>query len=134
MHAMRAIVVAGLMLLAAVESAEAAKWSRVRSAHFVFVGDASERDLRRTAERLEQFRDVMTRALPRAASQSPVPTVVMVFKNDESLTPYKPLFEGRPIELAGYFQAGQDVNFIVVNADLGDAAFETVFHEYSHFL
>lgn len=134
MSAISRLAIVGLLLAASPPAEAAASWTRVRSTHFTFVGDASPRDLRQTAERLEQFRDVMLRALPRAAADSPVPTVVVVFKDDVSLTPYKPLYQGRPIAITGYFQAGLDVNYIVVNANLGDAAFDTVFHEYSHFL
>ena len=50
----------------------AAKWTQVRSANFVFVGDASEGAPPHRAQKLEQFREVMLRALPGATSVSPV--------------------------------------------------------------
>ena len=111
-----------------------AEWTRLRSPNFEFVGDASERQIRHVAQQLEQFREVMVRALPDAAAGSPAPIVVIVFANDQSFAPFKPRFQGRPIELAGFFQSGQDVNFIAINGDLGAFAFRTVFHEYSHYL
>ncbi len=111
-----------------------ARWTRVTSENFTFVGDAPEAVIRRVAERLEQFREVLLRALPGAAGQSPVPTIVVVFSNERSLAPARPLFEGRPVDVAGYFQAGEDVNYLTVNADSLDFALPTVFHEYSHFL
>lgn len=40
----------------------AAEWTRLKSANFTFVGDASERQIRRVAQQLEQFREVMLRA------------------------------------------------------------------------
>src|SRR5687768_4903202 len=111
-----------------------ADWTRLRSANFTFVGDASERQIRHVAQQLEQFREVMVRALPDAAAGSPAPIVVIVFAHDRSFAPFKPRFQGRPVELAGFFQSGQDVNFIAINGDLGAFAFRTVFHEYSHYL
>ena len=111
-----------------------AEWTRLRSANFTFVGDASERQIRRVAQQLEQFREVMMRALPPSGASSPAPIVVIVFANDRSFEPFKPRFQGRTVEVAGFFQGGQDVNFIAVNGDLGADAVRTVFHEYSHFL
>lgn len=111
-----------------------AEWTRLRSPNFTFIGDAPVRQIRRVAQQLEQFREVMTRALPTAAVLSPAPIVVIVFANDRSFEPFKPRFQGRIVEVAGSFQGGQDVNFIAINADLGGYAVRTVFHEYSHFL
>jgi cytochrome c-type biogenesis protein CcmH/NrfG len=115
--------------------AEAApKWTQLQSENFLFIGDASEGQIRRVAERLEQFRDALLRVLPGASPHSPVPTVVMVFDLDRSMTPVKPLFRGTPIEVAGYFVSGEDVNYIAVNAEHLELAVPMVFHEYTHFL
>ena len=111
-----------------------AKWTQVRSANFIFVGEVSEGQIRRIAEKLEQFREVMLRALPGATATSPVPTVVMVFANQRSLQPVAPLFRGNAIEVGGYFQQGEDLNYIVLDAEYIDLALLTIFHEYSHFL
>jgi hypothetical protein len=112
----------------------AAKWTQLQSENFLFVGDASEGQIRRVAERLEQFRDVLLMVLPRASGQSAVPTIVMVFDQDRSMTPVRPVFRGRPIEVGGYFQAGEDVNYIVLNAENLEFAVPAIFHEYAHFL
>ena len=132
---MRGFAIAILLLTSALVPARAdAKWTQVRSANFVFVGDASEGQIRRIAQKLEQFREVMLRALPGATAASPVPTVVMVFATDRSLQPVAPLFNGHPIEVAGYFQPGEDRNYIAIDAEYIDSALLTIFHEYSHFL
>jgi hypothetical protein len=68
----------------------AAKWTELRSENFLFIGNAPEGQIRRVAERLEQFRDVLLRLLPRVRARSPLPTVVMVFDSDRSMTPVKP--------------------------------------------
>ena len=125
---------AAWLLVVVLPAGASAKWTELRSENFVFVGDASEGQIRRVAERLEQFRDALLRVLPGASAQAPVPTVVMVFDGDRSMTPVKPLYRGKPIELNGYFQSGEDVNYIVVNAEFLDLAVLTVFHEYAHFL
>ena len=112
----------------------AAKWTQLQSENFTFIGDASEGQIRRVAERLEQFREALLRVLPGANAQSPVPTVVVVFDQDRTMTPVKPLFRGNPIEFAGYFQSGEDVNYIAVNAEFLNLAVLAIFHEYAHFL
>lgn len=111
-----------------------ARWTRVSSEHFVFIGDVSERDIRDIAQRLEQFRDVVGRVFSDDATSTPVPTVVVVFANDRSFTPFKPVFQGKPVPVAGYFAGTEDVNYIAVNAEQDSAAYGVIFHEYAHFL
>jgi predicted Zn-dependent protease len=111
-----------------------ARWTEVRSASFLFIGDAPEGQIRDIAQKLELFREVMLRALPGAATGSPVPTVVLVGATSRSLQPVKPLFRGNPIELAGFFHGSEDVNYMAINAEFADAALQTIFHEYSHAL
>ena len=44
-----------------------------------------------------------------------------------------PLYEGKPITLAGFFQQAEDRNFIAVDLS-GENNWGTVFHEYAHLL
>jgi tetratricopeptide (TPR) repeat protein len=127
-------VAIALALVLSTAGEAAAGWTQLRSRNFLFIGDASERTIRATAQKVEQFREAMLRAIPGAPATSPVPTVVVVFGSDASFTPYKPRFEGRAVEAAGLFLQSDDINYIVVNAQAFDQAFKTVFHEYSHFL
>ena len=127
-------IIAAALLVTCVPATATAKWTRLRTEHFVFVGDASESDIRRVAQKLDEFREVLTRALGGGATKSPVPTVVIVFRSDSSFTPYKPHFQGHPIELAGVFQDGDDASYIAINAEAIDVALRTIFHEYTHFL
>jgi len=121
------------VLLADGVSAES-QWIRLRSDHFTFVGDASERDIRDVALHLEQFREMMSRVLPQSAISSTVPTVVFVFQNDSSLSPYKQTFGGKPVALAGFFSGWSDRNLIAINAAAEQSALRVVLHEYAHFL
>ena len=111
------------------------EWTSVRSPNFTLVGNASEREIRKVAARLEQFRDVFTRLFPKVNFKTPVPTTVVVFKNDSSYKPYKPLYNGKPANVSGYFQPGEDVNYITLTATTGaDNPFRVIFHEYIHLL
>lgn len=121
-------------LLLASSSPASAGWTRISSPHFVFIGDASERTIRNVAERVELFREAMGRLFSEEAVGSPTPTVVIVFQDDRSLTPFKPRFQGKPIAIAGYFSTGDGPNYISLNAEQDTVAFGVVFHEYAHAL
>ena len=119
-----------LLLVAPLSAFAAAKdnWTSVRSKNFHLVGNASEKDIRKVATRLEQFRDIMSRLL-KAKLNSSVPINVVVFKNREAYKPFAPPNTG------GYFQPGPDVNYIALDAELqGEDPFDTIFHEYVHFI
>lgn len=109
----------------------AARWATLETEHFVFVGDASDGQIRSVAQRIEQFREVVARLFP-GSTVTTRPVVVLVFANDRSLRPYAPHYQGRPIELAGYYISGEDGGTIAVNADSQEAALSVVFHEYTH--
>jgi tetratricopeptide (TPR) repeat protein len=111
-------------------------WTRVRSRNFLIVGNAGERELREVATRLEQFRLTLARLFIVNNFASPVPTTVIVFKNDTSYEPFKPLYQGRPTpQVAGYFQPGRDTNYITLSTErLGETPYRTIFHEYVHLM
>lgn len=106
-------------------------WTSVRSQNFFLVGDASEKEIRQVATRLEQFRDVFTKVFGKMKFTSPVPTTVVVFKNDGAYKPFNPRND------AGYFQPGSDVNYITLSLERHneeDDPFRVIFHEYVHLL
>jgi len=53
------------LLAAMPPAAGGADWLTLQTPHFNVIGDAGQRDLREVALRLEQFREVLGRALPR---------------------------------------------------------------------
>lgn len=129
------LVLATLLFLATLGSPAhvAAKdnWLSVRSKNFLLVGNASEKQIRQVGTRLEQFREVFSRLFPKAVHTTPVPTTVIVFKSDSSYRPFK----SGP-NVAGYFQSGEDVNYITLTTELSGEQnpFTVIFHEYTHLL
>jgi tetratricopeptide (TPR) repeat protein len=119
-----------LFIHAIVPAAAKDNWTSVRSRNFLLIGNGSEKEIRQVATRLEQFRDVFTRLFTNAKFNSPVPTTVVVFKNDSS---YKPFRIGDSI---GYFQSGPDVNYITLTAQQHgeQSPYHIIFHEYVHLL
>ncbi|HYP02734.1 MAG TPA: tetratricopeptide repeat protein, partial [Pyrinomonadaceae bacterium] len=111
-------------------------WTSVRSKNFQLIGNASEKDIRQVATRLEQFRLVFSQLFPKANLTSTVPTTVVVFKNDSSYRPYKPVYGGKVADhVAGYFQPGPDVNYITLTTERREESpYAVIFHEYVHFI
>lgn len=109
------------------------KWTSVRSKHFLLVGDAGEKDIREVGIRLEEFREVVSRVFTNLNVKSPVPTTVIVFKDDESYRPFKPTEN-----TAGFFQAGTEVNYITLklfkDVRTDQDPLSIIFHEYTHLL
>jgi tetratricopeptide (TPR) repeat protein len=125
---------AAMAVMSGHQAGAESRWVRLRTEHFVFVGDASERNIRDVARHLEQFRDVLSRVLPPSALATTIPTTVFVFKNEASLSPYKATFEGKPVSVAGFFSGWTDRNLIAINVAAEQSALRIVFHEYAHFL
>lgn len=125
------ILILGALLAWASGSAFAAEnWRRVESKNFQLIGSADEIKMRAVSEKLEQFRRVFIQLFPKMNFNSPVPTRVVVFRDKAAFDRFK------PVEWAsGYFQAGDDVNYIVLTTEGSEVEnLTTVFHEYTHFL
>jgi tetratricopeptide (TPR) repeat protein len=108
------------------------KWLSIHSKNFTMIGNAGESDIRRAGRTLEEFRSAMAVVFPKMDQTPPVPTTILVFKNDESFKPYKPLYKGQPSNTLAFFQPGPDVNYIAVTATLPSP--NVILHEYVHFL
>jgi len=112
-------------------------WYNVRSKNFNLVGNASEKDIRLVATKLEQFRETFRQLFPRAKFTQTVQTNVVVFKDDLSYRPFKPKRADGRIDdgIAGYFQSGEDANYITLSINSLDGdAYGTIFHEYVHYM
>lgn len=112
--------------------AEPPPWRIVASPNFTVVGDAGEKALEDVATRLEQFRAVLGRVLPDITLSTPSPTVLVVFGSKASYASFVPRYDGKPVQAAGFFQAGADVNYIALTLEGGGDGLRIAFHEYSH--
>src|SRR5689334_22404322 len=108
------------------------KWLTIRSKNFFLVGNASESAMRRVDRNLEEFRAAFTTLFPGVSQESSMETTVVVFKDDASFRPFKPLYQGKPANVAGYFQPGQDADFIALTADTETP--RVIYHEFVHAL
>jgi tetratricopeptide (TPR) repeat protein len=115
----------------------AGEWTSVRSKNFNVAGEVTETELRTVAERLEQFREVFGQLFPQFGADSKARANVIIFRDADSYRPFKPKKpDGSPDDgIAGYFLAGETVNYITLAMRGGKTdPFHTIFHEYIHFL
>jgi tetratricopeptide (TPR) repeat protein len=110
----------------------AADWKRLDTPNFVVIGNIGAGDLADVARQFEGFRETLGRLLGQRATGSAVPTIVFVFANDRDFAPYKLLFKGKPIEIAGMFMPGPDLNQIAMVQFPDESATRVIFHEYMH--
>src|SRR5436190_11534913 len=78
------------------------KWLSIHTKNFLLVGNANESDIRRVGRTLEEFRSAVSMTFPKMEQTSSVPTTIMVFRNEESFKPYKPLYKGQPSNLVAF--------------------------------
>lgn len=107
------------------------QWVEVRSPHFSVITDAGEKRGREVAVRFEQMRAVFGALFNQAKVNLPIPLQIVAFRNTKELRQFAPLWHGKPTEVAGLFQSGQDRSFIMLDMSVEDP-WKVVFHEYAH--
>ena len=108
-------------------------WRSVRTNNLFVIGNTDPEKLRQVAAWLEFFHIAFGRLVSRNVLESSVPTTVILFRDEASFLPFKPFYRGKPANISGYFQPGDDVNYITISLDprLRDP-FQIAFHEYIH--
>jgi hypothetical protein len=113
-------------------------WTKARSKNFNVIGDASEKDVRSVAARLEQFRQTFQQLFVNVKLSSQNPLNVVVFKNRQSLKDFGPLDQkdAKNALVNGYFQNEAAANYIAVSVESENPTenYGALFHEYTHFL
>ncbi len=119
-----------------VSGAKHENWVEVRSANFVVVSNAGEKQARKTAIRFEQIREVFRRSIAVASAHpSPVITILAV-KDEESMRALLPEYWAKGhAHPAGIFVENLNQYFALVQLDApGSNPYNTIYHEYYHSL
>lgn len=109
-------------------------WKRLDTPNFEVLGNTGDGPLREVAERLEQFRGAMGLLFPNVKEDAASRPRVFVFRNHKTYNPYKPLYNGKPAALGGYFLRGPDLNHITLTVENLDDNVEVIYHEYVHLM
>src|ERR1700743_2342382 len=117
------------------------QWVEVTSPHFSVFTDGGEKNAREVTQRFEQMR-VAFGVIFKKINVNTAPLQIIAFRNNKELRQFAPLYNGKPIELAGFFMgnggqggtgAGSDRQYIALDLS-GRENWDTVFHEYAHLL
>jgi hypothetical protein len=111
-----------------------ATWSRIDTTNFIVTGAGGEPRLRAIGSQFEGFREVLTRLLSSNVTRTAVPIVVIAFPDQKSFGPFKPVYQGKTVDVAGLFLPRRDVNYILLGPDISSDALRPVFHEYAHLI
>lgn len=93
--------------------------------------DGGEKRGREVALRFEQMRAVFSIILQQKNPGASAPLEILAFREGRDLRAYAPLWQGKPIELAGLFAPGQDRQFIALDLS-SEQNWQAIGHEYSH--
>jgi len=125
------VLLAFLFLCSTITFAGDPQWVEVRSPNFSVITDAGEKKGRDVALHFEQMRSVFGKLVARANVNLSVPLQIVAFRNTKEMRQVAPIFNGKPTELAGLFQGGQDRSFIMLDMSV-ENPWSVVFHEYAH--
>jgi len=107
------------------------QWVEVRSPNFSVITDAGDKRGRDVALHFEQMRAVFGTLMIKANVNLAVPLQIVAFRSSKEMRQMAPVFNGKPTEMAGLFQGGDDRCFIMLDMSV-DNPWSVVFHEYAH--
>ena len=109
------------------------QWIEVRTDHFTFFSNASQKQSLEIAQNLERFRALLAFIRPGGEIVQPLPTKVFVFKQSRAFAPYRMWRGTIERSLQGYFLRHPHGNYIAMNATPRQEEPEAVlFHEMFH--
>ncbi|PYP91462.1 MAG: hypothetical protein DMG65_07715 [Candidatus Angelobacter sp. Gp1-AA117] len=129
----RSIVSLGLLLGSFLAAWAQDQWVEVRSAHFNVLTDSGESRGRDLALQLEQMRFLFAQTFFKDQVDQAIPLQVIGLRGEKQISEYAPLFQGKPVSVAGFYLRTQDKDYIVLDSETRQRS-EALFHEYAHLL
>jgi tetratricopeptide (TPR) repeat protein len=134
------LVLSSISIFATTSSAKASspeRWIEARSAHFIVLSDANEKEARRIAGQFERMHLVFHTLFPTKGDDSDLPITVIAVKDKKGMQAFEPeAYRAKnQIDLAGFFLRTTDKNYILIRLDSNESrAYSTVYHEYTHYM
>ena len=131
-----AFLCVAILLVTPLPGAKHETWVEVRSPNFIVVSNASEKQARTAATRLEQMRAVLRESLQVANQHARATVTVLAVKDEASMKALLPEYwiqnRARP---AGIFVHQMNQYFAAIQLDSpGSDLYHTIYHEYFHSL
>ena len=111
----------------------AADWFRVETPNLIVFGPGEKRS-REVAAEFERFREAVSLILPGATTVSAVPTIIVAFENDAAFNPYRPMFNGKPVRVGGFYTGSDTDDMIAFPYGDRENSQRIIFHEYTHLI
>ena len=124
----------GLAVAGPAAAQDSRDWKQLATAGFTVVGDADPRDLQRAGDEIARFRDALRTMRSGVRVDPDAPLVVVVFRDDGVMRPYKPRDWSGTIAafLTAWFGPSPDVNYLVTSSDgLGREGASEAFRAYA---
>src|SRR2546426_5707681 len=91
-------------------------WIQVSSDTYIVKSSAGEERAKRVLKELEGFHQLVGTTLVFRNTELPeLPIEVLLIGDEETMKELEPEYNGRKVPVAGYYQAGQDRDFIVLS-------------------
>lgn len=131
-----AVALAGLCVVASSAAGDQRPWWRAGDGGIIAIGNAPREQVEAVADTLARARRAFVAVPSPPGERRAGPLVVFVFGDQATAHAFRPLYEGRVVEVGGAYLPGDEQHFITVAPAEGDSgpAWAAVFHEFSHFL
>ena len=109
-------------------------WVQVSSETYVVKSSAGEDRAKRVLKELEGFHQLVGALVFRTTELPELPIEVLLVGDDQTLKELAPEYNGRKIDFSGFYQRGQDRDFIVLSGRVYPRELTSVvYHELTHY-
>jgi len=110
-------------------------WVQVSSDTYIVKSSAGEERARKVLKELEGFHQLIGSTMVFGNTELPeLPIEVLVIGDEATLKELQPEYNGRRVNFAGFYQAGQDRDFIVLSGRVfPETLTSVVYHELTHY-
>jgi TonB family protein len=109
-------------------------WVQVSSDTYIVKSSAGEERARRVLTELEEFHQLIGTFIFRSTQLPELPIEVLLIGDDQTMNELAPEYNGRKVGVAGYYQRGQDRDFIVLSGRVyPETLTNIVYHELTHY-
>src|SRR5215470_16504363 len=110
-------------------------WVQVSSETYIVKSSAGEERARKVLRELEGFKQLIGSTLVFRNTELPeLPIEVLVIGDEQTLKELQPEYNGRRVNFAGFYQLGQDRDFIVLSGRVfPETLTSVVYHELTHY-
>jgi tetratricopeptide (TPR) repeat protein len=109
-------------------------WVQISSDTYVIKSSAGEEAAKRVLSQLEGFHQLVGSLVFRSTQLPELPIEVLLIGDEATLKELAPVYQGRKIDVAGYYQRGQDRDFIVLSGrERARNLTGIAYHELTHY-